>query len=528
MRKRIALLIALSLFTVTVLSSWEGAAAVAPEGELPAVGFFIATNSFPRNIVVDITNLETNKTTRAIVANELDNPGLLAIISREAAELIGMRRGSISTIKIVQPTEPVAYLRFAEGAASGTPYYSSSDVITEDTYKPPVQEKESPVGMTGPSYVLEPEWRARSAAPYIPGTPADYSVSPIPAEKKDEPPAFIAEPAQEKKDEELPVYITEPVPVEKTEEPPAQVTELVPEKTLEEPSVQITEPVPVEKVEEPPAQVTEPVPVEKVEEPPAQVTEPVPVEKVEEPPAQVAEPVPVEKVEEPPAQVAEPVPVEKVEEPPAQVAEPVPVEKVEEPPAHLAQVVPEKKDDVLPPLKEFILTPAEERPPENTTPYDIDPSKIIPGIRPAPAEEKPPEITNIDPAYIIPGIKPAPPEEKHPPENTIYGIDPSKIIPGITTAPPAKEPEKPVLPPFIDKITKLERGCYYVQIASYDNLESVENALKQIDRRYSPVIYMSNDTTYCILLGPLNQGESAAILQRFKSIGYKKAFIRHE
>jgi len=67
-----------------------------------------------------------------------------------------------------------------------------------------------------------------------------------------------------------------------------------------------------------------------------------------------------------------------------------------------------------------------------------------------------------------------------------------------------------------------------VQIASFDNIESVENALRQIDSRYSPVIYMANNTTYCVLLGPLNQGESAAILQRFKSIGYKKAFIRHE
>jgi len=67
-----------------------------------------------------------------------------------------------------------------------------------------------------------------------------------------------------------------------------------------------------------------------------------------------------------------------------------------------------------------------------------------------------------------------------------------------------------------------------VQIASFDRSESVENALGQIDRRYSPVVYMANNTTYCILLGPLNQGESAAILQRFKSIGYKKAFIRHE
>jgi len=423
MKKRIVLLTALSLFAVTVLSSWEGAAAIAPEGELPAVGLYVATNSFPKNIVVDVTNLETNKTIRVIVANGLDNPGLLAIISREAAELIGMRRGSVSTIRMSQPTEPVAYLRFAERAASGTPSNYSGDVITEelyreDTYKPPVQAKETPVnGITGPSYVLEPEWRTRGAVPFSPGTPADNIVNPVPVEKKEEPPVSIPE--------------------------------------------------------------------EKVEEKPEYIAEPVPEEKVEEKPEYIAEPVPEEKVEEKPEYIAEPVPEEKVEEKPEYIAEPVPEEKVEEKPEYIAE--PERIVEVPPPAREFILKPAEERPPENT----------------------------------------------------IYGIDPAYIIPGITVAPPSKEPEKPVLSPIIDPpvidnafsvptITRLDRGWYYVQIASFERPESVESALGQIDRSYKPVVYLANDATYCILFGPLNQGESAAILQRFKSIGYKKAFIRHE
>jgi len=385
MKKRIVLLIALSLFAVTVLSSWEGAAATAPEGELPATGFYVATNSFPQNTVVDVTCLETNKTTRAIVANGLDNPGLLAVISREAAELIGMRRGSVSTVRMIQPTDPVAYSRFAEGAASGTPYYNSGDVLTEelyreDTYKPPVTAKEVPVNGTGPSYVLEPEWRTRGAAPYIPGTPADYTVGPVQAEKKEEPPVIV-------------------------------------------------------------------------------------------------KPVPEEKVEETPVYTAEPVPEEKVEETPVYVAEPVPEEKVKE-----TVVEPERIAEVYTPSNEFILTPAEKRPPENT----------------------------------------------------IYGIDPAYIIPGITVAPSAKEPEKPVLPPVVDgtfsvpSIIRLDSGKYYVQIASYDRPESVENELRHIDHSYKPVVYKANDAVYRILLGPLNQGESAAVLQRFKSIGYKDAFIRHE
>jgi hypothetical protein len=79
-------------------SVWEGAAAVSSGGEFPDSGFYVATNSFPRNTVVDITNLETGKTVRGIVAAGLDSPGLLAMISKECAEAIGLQSRSIGRI----------------------------------------------------------------------------------------------------------------------------------------------------------------------------------------------------------------------------------------------------------------------------------------------------------------------------------------------------------------------------------------------------------------------------------------------
>jgi hypothetical protein len=124
-----------ALFVFQGASPWEGAAATAPEGELPGSGRYIATNSFPRNTVVDIINIENNRSTRVIVANTLESPGLLAIVSREAAELIGMKAGSVSRIRMTQPSDPVAYLRFTEGLASGVIDFDSGDVITEERYK---------------------------------------------------------------------------------------------------------------------------------------------------------------------------------------------------------------------------------------------------------------------------------------------------------------------------------------------------------------------------------------------------------
>jgi hypothetical protein len=57
----------------------------------------------------------------------------------------------------------------------------------------------------------------------------------------------------------------------------------------------------------------------------------------------------------------------------------------------------------------------------------------------------------------------------------------------------------------------------------------VEFEINRIGTAYPTVIQIAgteSDPMYRILLGPLSQGESGAMLQRFKSIGYKDAFIR--
>jgi len=160
MKRMIFLFFALTgiVLFLTGSSPWEGAAAVAPAGELPETGFFVSTNSFPRNTVVDITNLETGRTTRAIVANTLNNSGLLAIVSREAAEIIGMRSGSVSRVRMIQPSDPMAYQQFTERLASGVPMVNDpvveqrmlEELYSSDKYVPPVIPSTSPSLSTQP------------------------------------------------------------------------------------------------------------------------------------------------------------------------------------------------------------------------------------------------------------------------------------------------------------------------------------------------------------------------------------------
>jgi hypothetical protein len=149
----------------------------------------------------------------------------------------------------------------------------------------------------------------------------------------------------------------------------------------------------------------------------------------------------------------------------------------------------------------YRLVPAPERPPAVSGFYGIDPESIIPGIG---------DIYY----YVVPDAVPHNSGEKQKPL-------PAPAAP----VPAASARSSPFSVPLVDR---LERGSYYVQLAAFSRAELAQSEISRIDRSYPVTVFNSGGTTavYRILLGPLNLGESAAVLKRFKSIGYKDAFIR--
>jgi hypothetical protein len=453
MKKKIILFFSMAFFVISSASSWEGAAATSSDGGLPADGHYVATNAFPRNTVVDIVNIETNKSTRAIVAAGLENPGLLAVVSREAAEIIGMRPGSISRIRMTQPSDPVAYLRFTEGIASGISPYDSGNVITQETYRdtPPAGEA---AGSNVPPIFLEQEWGGR------------------------------------RRDDIVDLFPRTPF-ITGSEEPSVESVGLAHEEE-----------------EETPSQVVEAFPDEK-EETLSQVVEAVPEEE-EETPSQVVEAVPEEE-EEAPSQVVEAVPDEE-EEVPSQVVEAVPEEEEEVPP-QVVEAVPEEEEETADqqPIPQYTLVPSQKRPPQGTI-YGIDPSEIIPQVQRTSAAEPERELVLEPIIESIPAAERAPVTENTPA---------MERIPVTERAPSAGTNYS------VYRIDELNRGSYYVQLASVDTLESAQSVVNLIDRNYEPKVYRDGDNSYRIILRPMNQGESAAVLQRFRSIGYGDAFVRY-
>ena len=494
--KMIACVLA-ALFVFPGASIWEGSAAAAASGDLPERGLYAATNSFPRNTVIELTNLENNKSIRVIVAEGLDSPGLLALVSKEAAEMIGMNSGSISRIRMTQPSDPIAYKRFTDGMEAEQPDYDSGAVFIEFTEDPYQPVDPSAVVLADPVHHEAPH----PAAP-IPGSNAPAATN------SSVPPIFLEE---EWGGSRTIVDLSDNYARENVPRPAEPVIDLPPESA----AAAVVPVVPIVEYADEPAR--EPAPEQIAEYTPEPAVEHVPESVIEHTPETAAVFVPEEHIADyTPEHIIDRTTEHVVEYTPAliidrtteHVIDRTPDHVVERTTEHIVEYAPEhiteapQAQAVNPELLEYTIVSAEERPPEPLNIYNIDPDYIISGIdAPAASEagavEIPDEMLIPPPAALAPSPAPA--------------------------AIPAPVPSSPFTVPMI---AELERGSYYVQVAALAEPELLQSAINRIDSSYRPVVYNEGDRWYRILLGPLNQGESGAVLQRFKSIGYKDAFVR--
>jgi len=480
----------ISLFFLVGSSIWEGAAGVAANGELPESGLYIATNSFPLNSVVDVANLETGMTVRVVAAAPLEStPGLLAVLSRDAAEAIGLPARSLGRVRMSQPPDAVAFSRFARRAPpAGDPDFDPAAFVA-----------------------LDGAASERGAA---------------------------AEGGMALADDDLIIYLPEYPPLTGMA---AREPEPVAEPEL------IAEPEPVAE----PELIAEPEPVAE----PELIAEPEPVAESE----LIAEEEPVAE----PELVAEEEPVEE----PELIAEAQEQDMQDLLAGNEAQQ--QFHQDALSLMRGFfpeheiiddIFAPAQDEPELFQEPELIAEPGLLDQVQAAepdiaggyilslvPTGARPPggdAAVAPDPAYIIPGIGPAPPREHH--------IDPSLVIDPIRPAPPAPAAPlvmEPLIPPVAAPpaavaappaftapiVSSLQAGKFYLQIAAYNNPEAVRYELARINRIDSSLsrevvvirgVNPDHGTVYQILIGPLNLGESGALLQRFRSTTHRDAFIR--
>jgi hypothetical protein len=137
----------------------------------------------------------------------------------------------------------------------------------------------------------------------------------------------------------------------------------------------------------------------------------------------------------------------------------------------------------------------------------------------------------IDPAFIIPSISDTvftiPDttlcEEIKPPQY-ISAIDEIPALPVITAPPELRRTLFSV--PVIDG---LDRGRYYIQLLAGSQVDGIESEIKNIGSNFPVTVQNAGSEArplYRLLVGPVNLGESGALLERFKRT-YKDAFVRY-
>jgi hypothetical protein len=457
-------------------SVWEGAASVSLNGELPEEGYYVATRSFPRNTIVDVTNLETSQTIRVIVASGLDSPGLLAILSKDAAGAIGLHARFVGRIRMTMPSEPVGFSRFTDELdSSGDPDFDPAAAIaaakdsgfdvkqaTDAIEKDPVKASDTVSDSSADNAVLP------NPRPSIAPNPAASDIVDLPES--------YTPPQAKTRDDSVK---TEPVPARPADTATvAGVYGYTPEPVVPSDTSNVAQVYP-------PEYIPETVPETAV----------VPVRDVSPETA-------------PPPQAPTAITLIPAEQrPPESSSYPgLPPE---------AEITPLKgpgagytvQSDVIP--EEYIIPPIGSRSSPTAVRAEsvIDP--IIPPIERA--ASSPPEVitevTVVEANPLSAGALPAPAEEGLPP--------PPERAAGFS----------------VPVISRLERGKYYLQLAAYTLPELVETELLRISTVYPLAIQEGGSAEkplYRILIGPVNLGESGALLQRFKVSGYRDAFIRRE
>jgi hypothetical protein len=498
-KKKLLSLLCAGALAFTGASIWEGAVTTAPRGALPDEGYYAATNSFPRNTVVDITNLETGKTIRAIVSSGLDTPGLLATLSEDAAKSIGLQTRSIGRIRMTQPSDPIAFSRFTEGlAGSGDPDYDPEAMIeAEEDEDEEDYDSDEDAGFV---FTPSPRQPLTENPPVFSGDEEDYF-------------SIVDVPGQEERDEEGGRWFPED-----GEGKLAGLDEEddSPEKTL----------YPLWAQGGSAAAPVSPDPGQK------------PKPDIAESPAN---PPPSPDSSQGTAQMS--TGTEGGSWASAWVTAP---QSPANPPA--------------PGTYDYSLVPAEQRPPAASGSYTIPPEAQVGPVvqvppRPEPVIDESLFIESIEEirergAPPVPGgiagpaapktALPEPvPAESFPPEPALpepVVIVEEPVLPEADPGPPkaaaskvTAAPESPGKQFSIPVIGELEKGQYYLQLGAYSKPELLESSVVKVGRYYPLSVQTAGSPDkpiYRLLLGPVNLGESGALLQRFKGSGYRDVFVR--
>ena len=80
---------------------------------------------------------------------------------------------------------------------------------------------------------------------------------------------------------------------------------------------------------------------------------------------------------------------------------------------------------------------------------------------------------------------------------------------------------------LVKSLSDLKSGAYYIQIAVLKDEANIQDVINKYSKNYPlTIVPMASGKAYQVLIGPVSMDEYGVILSRFKSYGYKDAFLR--
>lgn len=470
----------------------NGIIEVADSEKFPAGHFGQAAGYLPGDSIF-VTNPESGVTLQFLNLGTLDSAeGVVILLSEESAKTLGIEKGSSMRCKL-----NMRYGGFDETVV-GQAVIDSEDAMLAKKAKEQAELAKNP-----PKTLKTEEENVVSEV-------AELEVDNVVAAPIAGVPLFEEETLEEESTEEIidenqientPTQesIIESIPLAADEVEDASEEEAVADFETEEEVITKEEPIAEEVIDE--IVVEEPVAEEVIEDyenEDAAFTET--KNAVEQPsPAEIAE---TEELEE--ELVSEEIPEEVgiVDEPE--------VETIEEEIVVPSEVV---ETEELPPLEEEKLSTEDEVVQEESE-AELEPVAEI-------SEEVVDD--EYTPIVLVP-TEPIAPETVE--EDVVEEIkEPESIEVTESTEVVNIEPEESYKNLIVNSESDLKKGFWYIQIASLGSSENLEKLVRK-HSKYPLILVPNGKGAYRVLVGPLNIDEYAAALEKFKSYGYKDAFLK--
>ena len=575
MKKNLAFIAALffcgTLFT-SFSPSLDGRAVVADDGVLPK-GIFAKTVGYLPGDSISVTNLTNKSTVEILVIGAIDpSEGVAILLSPEAARLLGVEKGSNSVVKITkrsgQLDEAVAGTAII-GEGANTEEKSDTEEVVEDSSKESsdeaVAESEESVENSDvaaaeetekpedsdeaaveeekteelakaeetPADTVEENPESTEENSDIPEDNADVSEENIAAEEEkidipDEPIANTSEPVNENIEEEK--LNEEPlsegiIDEERISEPASDDRIAASEKNYE----RVDDYLPDEN-----AAVSEKVDggeLSDIEEKEAAKTaeNSDDTEKIaESAPDYNDDIIASEKIDE-----SEPESIENVQDD-KKIAEADKIESRE--PVEESIPAPFEEDlDEIKPSEKVLAETLSENTVQEPLKDDSELSEIETSAEEAVAETFEPVIDEkaeedsekYEPIVLVPA-NPNPPEQiKADSDDKIAETQELENTAAVPVKPDTSGDMSDFAENTVSSLKELERGKYYVQIAVLKDSANIKSIFDKYYGKYPiTLVPLAGSAARQVLIGPLNVDEYGAVINRFKSYGYKDSFLR--